>query len=147
MKQAQADIQNFKNGDAQSCTSGSTRYGSGDAGSGAGYNSNWVPSYIEFKGWISREGWNNREIKQRGAMQQQVLTDNITTLLGLASLDAAHNAACDHVRTAGGILEGIGHAHAGPSISKRGRQRKSYGRFGIVLKGSATWETRIHLRV
>eukprot|EP00959_Pyramimonas_sp_CCMP1952_P005321 112218-Pyramimonas_sp.AAC.1 len=36
MKQAQADIQNLKNGDAQSCASGSTRYGSGDAGSGAG---------------------------------------------------------------------------------------------------------------
>eukprot|EP00959_Pyramimonas_sp_CCMP1952_P357471 7485313-Pyramimonas_sp.AAC.1 len=85
MKQAQADIQNLKNGDAQSCTSGSTRYGPGDAGSGAGYNSNWAPSYIEFKSWISREGWKNREIKQREAMKQQVLTDNITKLLGLAS--------------------------------------------------------------
>eukprot|EP00959_Pyramimonas_sp_CCMP1952_P355554 7446870-Pyramimonas_sp.AAC.1 len=52
--------------------------------------------------WISREGWKNREIKQREAMKQQVLTDNITKLLGLASLDATHNAAFDHVRTAGG---------------------------------------------
>eukprot|EP00959_Pyramimonas_sp_CCMP1952_P072025 1504233-Pyramimonas_sp.AAC.1 len=64
MKQAQADIQNLRNGGAQSCTSGWTGYGSGDEGSGAGYNSNWVPSYIEFKGWISREGWNNREINK-----------------------------------------------------------------------------------
>eukprot|EP00959_Pyramimonas_sp_CCMP1952_P068750 1435024-Pyramimonas_sp.AAC.1 len=31
MKQAEADIQNLKNRDAQSCGSGSTRYGSGDA--------------------------------------------------------------------------------------------------------------------
>eukprot|EP00959_Pyramimonas_sp_CCMP1952_P132367 2767688-Pyramimonas_sp.AAC.1 len=36
MKQAQADIHNLQNGDAQSCASGSTRYGSVDAGSGAG---------------------------------------------------------------------------------------------------------------
>eukprot|EP00959_Pyramimonas_sp_CCMP1952_P336751 7051306-Pyramimonas_sp.AAC.1 len=105
MKQARADIQNLKNGDARSCASGSTRYGSGgtgDTGSGAGYTANWVPSYIECKGLVSRDGWGkNREIKTREAMKQQTLTYSITKLWGLASLDATHNAVFDRARTAG----------------------------------------------
>jgi len=102
MKQAQLNIQKLQNADAQSATSGFTRIGSGGTGGISAANQyipNWQPSYIEFKGWISREGWNNREIKQREGMKHNTLTDNITDLLGLCSLDALHHAAFDGIRT------------------------------------------------
>jgi len=99
MKQAQLDIHKLQNGDAQSAASGSTRVGSGRAKS-SGYMPYWNPTYIEFKGWISRDGWKNREIKQQEAMKQNTLTDNITRLLELSSLDALHHAAFDGRKTA-----------------------------------------------
>ena len=93
------EIKQIKEGDTLSMGSGRTNFSGG--GQSANYNPEWKPRFIEFKGWVSKAGWKSRELKQKEAMKQELMTKVVDQLVKSPQLDALHRAQVDAKKTLG----------------------------------------------
>eukprot|EP00959_Pyramimonas_sp_CCMP1952_P052308 1093583-Pyramimonas_sp.AAC.1 len=87
------EVPKLKQGGGLSVASGSTKADADMHGPA------WKPRYVEFKGWVSREGWKDSEIRQREALSQDALTTAMNGLIGSIQIDATQRVALDLDRT------------------------------------------------